>query len=149
MTPKGAAWSWSWALGLPSSTKKVAVAKDFARWATSKDYIKLVADFQGWVAVPPGTRQSTYDNPDYQKAAPFAKASLDAILSADPAHPTEKPVPYTGVQFVAIPEFQSIGTTVGQDVASALAGSESVDAALKSAQASVEAVMRKTSYGKK
>ena len=149
VTPKGAAWAWSWALGLPSSTKKVAVAKDFARWATSKDYIKLVADFQGWVAVPPGTRRSTYDNPDYQKAAPFAKASLDAILSADPAHPTETPVPYTGVQFVAIPEFQSIGTTVGQDVASALAGSESVDAALKSAQASVEAVMRKTSYGKK
>ena len=99
------------------------------------------------MAVPPGTRQSTYDNPAYQKAAPFAKASLDAILSADPAHPTEKPVPYTGVQFVAIPEFQSIGTTVGQDIASALSGSESVDAALKSAQSATAAVMRKAHYG--
>ncbi len=148
VTPKGAAWAWSWALGLPSSTKKEAAAKDFAKWATSKDYVKLVADFQGWVAVPPGTRQSTYDNPEYQKAAPFAKAALEAVLSADPAHPTEKPVPYTGVQFVAIPEFQSIGTTVGQDIASALAGTESVSAALKHAQNSTAAIMRKAHYGK-
>jgi len=35
--------------------------------------------------------------------------SMDA---ADPAHPTVKPVPYTGVQFAAIPGFQGIGTDV-------------------------------------
>ena len=29
-------------------------------------------------------------------------------------HPAVKPVPYVGVQFVAIPEFQGIGDTVGQ-----------------------------------
>ena len=33
-----------------------------------------------------------------------------------------KPVPYVGVQFVAIPEFQGIGTTVGQQFSAALAG---------------------------
>ena len=50
-----------------------------------------------------------------------------------------KPVPYTGVQFVAIPEFQGIGETVGQDFSAALAGTMSVDDALAKAQASTEA----------
>ena len=147
VTPKGNAWAWSWALGIPSSTKKAAVAKDFVKWATSKDYIKLVAGFQGWVAVPPGTRQSTYDNPDYQKAAPFAKTVLEALLSTDPAHPTLNPVPYTGVQLVAIPEFQAIGTTVGQDIAASLAGTETVDKALANGQRATESVMRRAHYG--
>ena len=49
-------------------------------------------------------------NPEYQKAAPFAKMTLDSINSADPTQPTVKPVPYVGVQFVAIPEFQGLGT---------------------------------------
>ena len=47
-----------------------------------------------------------------------------------------KPVPYTGVQFVAIPEFQGIATDVGQDFSAALAGTMSVDDALAKAQAS-------------
>ena len=47
-----------------------------------------------------------------------------------------KPVPYTGVQFVAIPEFQGIGTDVGQDFSAALAGTMTVDQALAKAQAS-------------
>ena len=64
--------------------------------------------------VPPGTRQSTYDNPQYLTAAPFAKQVEQAIQTADLAHPTAQPVPYTGIQYVAIPEFQAIGTTVGQ-----------------------------------
>ena len=49
--------------------------------------------------------------------------TLDSINSADPTKPTVDPVPYTGVQFVAIPEFQGLGTTVGQIFSAALAGS--------------------------
>ncbi|MDQ0475291.1 ABC transporter substrate-binding protein [Labrys wisconsinensis] len=146
VTPKGAAWAWSWALGIPSSTKKEAAAKSFVKWATSKEYVKLVAEFQGWVAVPPGTRQSTYDSPEYRKAAPFAEASLNAILSADPAHPTMNPVPYTGVQFVAIPEFQAIGTTVGQAVSAALSGQQTVDKALDGAQDQTLQTMQEAGY---
>jgi hypothetical protein len=71
-----------------------------------KDYIKLVAEDVGWSDVPPGTRKSTYDNPEY-KSVPFAAATLQALLSADPTNPAIKPVPYTGIQFVGIPEFQS------------------------------------------
>ena len=146
VTPNGAQWAWSWALALPSTTKKEAVAKDFVRWATSKDYVKLVGDTEGWVAAPPGTRKSTYDNPEYQKAAPFAPIVLKAIMSADPTHPTKDPVPYTGVQFVAIPEFQGIGTTVGQNIAAALSGSDTVAGALEKSQAAVTDTMKRAGY---
>ncbi len=37
--------------------------------------------------------------------------TLDSINAADPTKPTVKPVPYTGVPFVAIPEFQGLGIT--------------------------------------
>ncbi len=53
--------------------------------------------------MPPGTRTSLYENPEYQKAAPFAKMTLESINAADPNKPAVKPVPYVGVQFVAIP----------------------------------------------
>jgi sorbitol/mannitol transport system substrate-binding protein len=148
-TPNGAQWLWSWALGIPASSKHQAQAKAFITWATSKAYVQLVAKAEGWTAVPPGTRQSTYDSPEYQKAAPFAPIVLQAILAADPTHPTAEPVPYTGVQFVAIPEFQSIGTQVGQYIAEALVGKSSVDAALKQAQSTTERTMRRAGYPKK
>jgi ABC-type glycerol-3-phosphate transport system substrate-binding protein len=144
--PNGAHWFWSWALAIPKSTKKAEVAKSFITWATSADYIKLVAADSGWVAVPPGTRKSTYDNPDYIKAAPFAHIVETAIQTADLDHPTAQPVPYTGVQYVAIPEFQDIGTTVGQLVAAALTGQTSVDDALKQAQAQVTSAMAQAGY---
>ena len=70
---------------------------------------------------------STYDNPQYLAAAPFAKPVEHAIQTADLAHPTAQPVPYTGIQYVAIPEFQAIGTTVGQLMAAALTGQSTVD----------------------
>jgi sorbitol/mannitol transport system substrate-binding protein len=57
-------------------------------------------------------------------------------------------VPYVGVQFVAIPEFQGIGQAVGTDFSQALAGAETVDAALAAAQASTEATMKKAGYPK-
>jgi sorbitol/mannitol transport system substrate-binding protein len=146
VVPNGSAWAWSWALAIPTSTKKEAAAKDFVRWATSKEYVKLVGETEGWVAAPPGTRKSTYENPEYQKAAPFAPIVLSAILAADPTRATKDPVPYTGVQFVAIPEFQGIGTEVGQDIAGALAGSATVADALAKAQASTTSTMKKAGY---
>jgi sorbitol/mannitol transport system substrate-binding protein len=145
-TPNGAQWLWSWALAIPASSKHVKEAKHFVQWATSKDYVKLVAKTAGWTAVPPGTRKSTYDQPEYIKGASFAGLTLKAILAADPTHPTAKPVPYTGIQFVAIPEFQSIGTQVGQSIAAALAGNTTVEQALQSAQSAVERTMRRAGY---
>jgi sorbitol/mannitol transport system substrate-binding protein len=146
VVPNGSAWAWSWALAIPTSTKREAAAKDFVRWATSKDYVKLVGETEGWVAAPPGTRKSTYDNPDYQKAAPFAPIVLNAIMVADPNHATKDPVPYTGVQFVTIPEFQGIGTDVGQNISAALTGEMTVKDALEKSQASTTRVMTKAGY---
>ena len=103
-------WLWAWSLAIPAGSQKADAAEKFIAWATSKHYTELVASKEGWANVPPGTRTSLYDNAEYQKAAPFAKMTLDSINAADPTHPTVKPVPYVGVQFVAIPEFQGIGT---------------------------------------
>jgi sorbitol/mannitol transport system substrate-binding protein len=127
-------WLWAWSLAVPAGSQKSESAQKFISWATSKDYLALVAAKEGWANVPPGTRTSLYENPEYQKAAPFAKMTLDSINAADPTKPTVKPVPYTGVQFVAIPEFQGLGTTVGQLFSAALAGQSSVDDALAQAQ---------------
>jgi len=139
-------WLWAWSLAIPAGTKKQADAEKFIAWATGKGYLDLVASKDGWANVPPGTRTSLYNNPEYQKAAPFAKMTLDSINAADPTKPTVKPVPYVGVQFVAIPEFQGIGTAVGQQFSAALAGQASVDQALQSAQQLTEREMMKGGY---
>jgi sorbitol/mannitol transport system substrate-binding protein len=139
-------WLWAWSLGIPAGSQKVDAAKKFIGWATSKSYLELVAAKEGWANVPPGTRTSLYQNPEYLKAAPFAQMTLDSINSADPTKPTVKPVPYVGVQFVAIPEFQGIGTTVGQLFSGALAGEMTVDEALAKAQDSATREMTKAGY---
>jgi sorbitol/mannitol transport system substrate-binding protein len=146
-TPNGSHWLWSWAFAIPKAAKQAEAAQKFAVWATSKDYIKLVADDIGWAGVPPGTRKSTYDNPEYQKA-PFAAPTLQAMQTADPTNPAIKPVPYTGIQFVGIPEFQSFGTVVGQNISGALAGKSSVDQALKDSQAAVARAVKQAGYPK-
>ena len=146
VTKNGANWLWSWALGIPSSSTKVDAAKTFVTWATSKEYIQLVAKTNGWVSVPPGTRYSTYANVNYQKAASFAKTTLDSINSADPTKATLKPVPYTGVQFVGIPEFAGIGTQVGQYVAGIVAKKTTLEEGLKQANAAVLKTMTESGY---
>jgi sorbitol/mannitol transport system substrate-binding protein len=146
VTPNGSHWLWSWVFAIPQKAKEPEAAKKFALWATSKEYIKLVADDAGWATVPPGTRTSTYENPDYQKAAPFGPVTLKAMQTADPTHPCIKPVPYTGIQFVGIPEFQSIGTVVGQNISGALTGKMSVDQALKDSQTASERAVKQGGY---
>ncbi|GLR51154.1 sugar ABC transporter substrate-binding protein [Shinella yambaruensis] len=139
-------WLWAWNLAIPAGTQKAEAAEKFIAWATSKDYTKLVAEKEGWANVPPGTRSSLYANADYEAAAPFAKMTLDSINAADPKNPAVRPVPYVGVQFVAIPEFQGLGTTVGQLFSAALAGQMSVDDALAQAQQVTTREMTRAGY---
>lgn len=145
-TPKGSHWLWSWALAIPASSEKQDAAKTFVEWATSREYIELVGETQGWTSVPPGTRTSTYEDARYLEAAPFADFVLEAMQKADPTDSTLKPSPYIGVQFVGIPEFQSIGTQVGQTIASALTGDVSVEQALDTAQRATERTMKRAGY---
>jgi sorbitol/mannitol transport system substrate-binding protein len=146
VTPNGSHWLWSWAFAIPSKAKNAEGAKKFAAWATSKQYIQLVADDLGWASVPPGTRKSTYENPEYQKKAPFAEATLKAMQTADPTNPCVQKVPYTGITFVGIPEFQSLGTTVGQNVAGLVTGKTSLEQTLKLNQNEAERVMKQAGY---
>lgn len=139
-------WLWAWSLAIPNSSQNKEAAEQFINWATNKDYLATVAAAEGWANVPPGTRTSLYENPDYQAAAPFAKMTLDSINSADPTQPTVDPVPYTGVQFVAIPEFAGIATNVGQLFSAALAGQMSADDALAQAQDAATRDMTRAGY---
>ncbi|MEP4804224.1 MAG: sugar ABC transporter substrate-binding protein [Hyphomicrobiales bacterium] len=138
-------WLWAWALAVPAGTQKEAEAKQFIEWATSTGYIELVAASEGWANVPPGARTSLYENPEYQ-AVPFAKMTLDSILSADPNNPTVDPVPYVGVQFAAIPEFAGIATEVSQEFSAAYAGQQTVAEALEKAQAITNEAMEAAGY---
>ena len=139
-------WLWAWTLAVPAGSDATDEAKTFIEWATSKGYTELVASKEGWANVPPGTRTSLYENQNYLDAAPFAEMTLNSINAADPTNPSVDPVPYTGVQFVAIPEFAGIGTQVGQEFSAALAGQQSVDEALAKAQALTTDEMEAAGY---
>jgi sorbitol/mannitol transport system substrate-binding protein len=146
ISPKGNHWLWAWALAIPRSSRVPETARQFIRWATSKEYIERVGEEEGWGSVPPGTRKSTYDSPKYLEAAPFAPFALQAIRTADATDNTVRPSPYDGIQYVGIPEFQAIVTQVGQIVAAVLAGNLSVDEALKIAQSFTARTMRRARY---
>lgn len=144
--PKGNHWLWAWSLGIPTTTDHPAEALEFITWATSRDYINLVGETNGWATIPPGTRVSTYENQNYLDAAPFAPVVLDLMESADPTDSTRDPVPYVGVQFVGIPEFQGIGTDVSQYIAEALAGSITVEEALQRGNDLTRQTMEEAGY---
>ena len=138
-------WLWAWALAIPAGTQKEAAAKQFIEWATSNSYIELVAANEGWANVPPGARTSLYNNPNY-KDIPFAKMTLDSILSADPNNSTVDPSPYVGVQFAAIPEFAGIATDVSQEFSAAYAGQQTIAEALAKAQVITNDAMEAAGY---
>jgi sorbitol/mannitol transport system substrate-binding protein len=128
-------WLYSWALGIPKSSNKPEAAWRFISWMTSKGYLRMVGETLGWERVPPGSRLSTYEIPEYKKAAAaFGPLTLESIEAADPLKPTVEPVPYTGVQFLAIPEFQDLGTRVSQQISAAIAGQKTVAEALEQSQ---------------
>jgi len=143
---KGSRWLWAWALAVPASAQHGREAMLFVKWATSRQYLRLVAAQAGWAAVPPGTRLSTYAEPAFLQTHPAAAIELQAIASARPNDSTVPPSPYVGVQLVAIPGFQAIGTAVGQQISAALTGEISVDIALRNAQAAAQSKMRQAGY---
>jgi sorbitol/mannitol transport system substrate-binding protein len=134
-------WLWAWSLAIPKTAKDPDAAWEFLSWATSKEYIRMVGERLGWERVPPGSRLSTYEIPEFIEAGKgSAEVTLDALKTIDPNKATKEPVPYTGIQYVQIPEFQDLGTRVSQQFAAVLAGSKSVEDALQTAQDEAEAV---------
>jgi sorbitol/mannitol transport system substrate-binding protein len=135
---KSSGWLWSWAWAMPKTTKKADAASQFMLWASSKKYEKLVGEKLGWSRVPAGKRASTYEIPQYRKAAgSFGDITLRSIEGADPG---VQPRPTVGIQYVAVPEFQDLGTKVTQEISAAIAGKTSVDKALDDGQKQAEEV---------
>ncbi|MDC7222365.1 MAG: extracellular solute-binding protein [Spirochaetales bacterium] len=140
----GKSWIWTWALAVPQSSRHREEAFKFIQWATSRQYIELVGESEGWVSVPPGTRMSTYENRNYQREAEFADFVLQSILKSDPSPTSAKP--YPGIQFVGIPEFTAIAGQVAFNVEKALKRELSVGEALSESQELVEEQMKASGY---
>jgi sorbitol/mannitol transport system substrate-binding protein len=145
---KGSHWLWSWALAVSVGTRQIEVAQAFVKWATSKDYIRLVAAQDGWAAVPSGTRLSTYARAEFMAGNPAARVEQKAMASANPLDSTVPRSPYTGIQFAAIPEFQSIGTAVGEEINALLVDGGDLSTALARAQGAAERKMQEAGYSR-
>ena len=137
---KSSGWLWTWSWAMQAASKKQDAAGKFIAWASSKKYEELVASKLGWSKVPSGKRISTYENTEFQQAAPFFKAERFAIENADPANPGVQPRPAVGIQFVGIPEFAALGTRVSQGVSSAIAGQGTVAEAVAKGQEAAQKV---------
>jgi sorbitol/mannitol transport system substrate-binding protein len=134
-------WLYTWSLAIPATCPHKQAAWDFVAWMTSKSYIKTVGSKLGWSHVPPGSRFSSYQIPQYKKMSKvYGPLTLASINATNSAHPTVKPVPYTGVQFLDIPEFQDLGTNVSEQLSAAVAGQQSVASALSQSQLYAQAV---------
>ncbi|MEF9915402.1 hypothetical protein RJT17_35355 [Streptomyces sp. P5-A9] len=95
-------------------------------------------------AVPTGSRRSLYANPEFRKASAgwYRQEYLAETNSADPRNPGVSPRPYTGIQYVDIPEFADLGDKVSQEISSAIAGRQSVDTALRKSQELAQAAAK-------
>ena len=124
-------WLWAWSLAIPQTSQHQDAAWEFMSWATGKEYMHLVGEELGWTRVPPGSRASTYEIPQYQEAAgAFAPQTLEAIENVDVHRPGLYEQHWAGVQYITIPEFQDLGTRVAQEISAAIAGKQRVDVAL-------------------
>jgi len=143
----GGLWNWSFAI-TPGNSPSFAYPEDypvpaprsaafeFIKWATSKEFIELAGETNGWDQAPAGTRLSTYENPEYLAAnESFATVALAQLLSADPdsSGTTNRPG-LSGVQYVAIPEFSFVADDCSAEIVLAIDGWQSVDVALDNCQ---------------
>jgi sorbitol/mannitol transport system substrate-binding protein len=131
-------WLWTWALAIPTASENVDAAWEYISFATGPEYIEQAGTRVpgGWAAIPPGTRRSTYEIPQYEEAAAaFAEPTLDAISAAPIDDPGTTPRPgLPGVQYVAIPEFQDVGNRCTEEFSAVIAGRETIDEALANCQ---------------
>jgi polyol transport system substrate-binding protein len=131
-------WLWSWALAIPVTSSKADLGWEYISFATGPQYLKQAGSRipGGWAAIPPGTRESTYEIPEYKKAAAaFAEPTLDSIASAPIDNPgTTKRPGVPGVQYVGIPEFQDVGNQCTEQFSAVIAGRASIDSALQNCQ---------------
>jgi sorbitol/mannitol transport system substrate-binding protein len=132
-------WLWSWAFAIPTSSNKADLAWKYIAWATGPQYVKEAGPrvAGGWAAIPPGTRRSTYEIPEYQQVSrAFARPTLEAIKSAPVNHPgtTRRPGLPAAVAYVGIPQFEDVGNECTVQFSAVIAGKSSIDTALENCQ---------------
>lgn len=123
-----------WGVAVTSSSKNKDAAFKFMTWVTSKDYVKLVSEKQGWLSVLTGARKSTYQEAGYRKLAPYADTVLTTLNNVDFKKPAAQDTPYVGNSLPMIPEWSGLGETVGQLLAGYISGNETTDSVLAKAQ---------------
>ena len=135
---KASGWLWSWALAIPTSSSKADLAWKYISWATGPQYLREAGTKipGGWAAIPPGTRRSTYEIPEYKAAAAaFARPTLDAIESAPIDNPgTTKRPGLPGVHYVGIPGFPDVANQCTEQFSAVIAGRSSIGSALRNCQ---------------
>ena len=135
---RASGWLWSWALAIPASSSKRNLAWRYISWATGPQYPKEDGPRSpgGWPAIPPGTRRSTYEIPEYRKAtAAFAQPTLNAIESAPIDHPgTTRRPGLPGVHYVGIPGYTDVADRCTEQFSAVIAGKLSIASALANCQ---------------
>ncbi|PIE32205.1 sugar ABC transporter substrate-binding protein [candidate division KSB3 bacterium] len=141
-------WLWNWAMGInpKSADEKKQAVFDFMLWATSKEFIKMTIELDPTGAsTPPASRASTYKLPVYAKTA-YADATLKTLESTDFTKPTLEPVPYVGLQYIAIPEFADAGTKMTEYLADYVVDKITLDEAIEKTQEVFEMVAEDGGY---
>ena len=125
-------WLWTWAWGIPKSSKNPDAAWKFISWASSKKFEQTVADKYGWAKSPTGKRNSTYSNTGYTEAtAAYYKQEKAALDAADPTNPGVEPQPvHRASSSSASPSSRTSAPRCPQQIASAIAGKITCDKAL-------------------
>ncbi len=141
-------WLWNWAMGVnpnSSQAKKEAVF-DFMIWATSKDFVQMTLERDpSGASTPPGSRSSTYLIPEYADV-PYAEITLRTLEEIDFTNPTLEPVPYVGLQYIAIPEFADAGTRMTEYLADYVVDRITLDEAIRRTQEVFEQVAVEGEY---
>lgn len=138
---------WSWALSILSSSKQKEATWRYISWATSLDYLKLVADDTGWNTVPPGTRKSLYEIPEYVAATPNADITLKSfdLGSAPESEIILKPTaPGRPVSYFDHPNWWDFNLQMTAPLTAAVADGSSAQAAAEAAQAAAESAMKQS-----
>lgn len=132
-------WFSSWSFAVPTGAKNKAAAAVFVKWATSKDYIRVVGEELGWERVPPGTRTSTYETAEYKEAAEaFAAPTFEALNRVEFCGTEGRPQPYCGGGYLDTDFQQELMVKIGQEMSGAVAGNRDVSEALQAMQSAAD-----------
>ena len=138
---------WSWALSILATSKKKEATWRYISWATSLDYLKLVAEDTGWTSVPPGTRKSLYEIPEYVAATPNAAVTIKSfeLGSAPDSEVILKPTaPGRPVSYFDHPNWWDFNLQMTAPLTAAVADGSSPQAAAEAAQVAAEAAMKQS-----